>query len=542
MNSKITVKAKRQCDVFVIGAGIAGIMAAISAAEKGANVIIASSSKMFSGSSFYPGTWGLGLIGPVDKSDEDDLINTIKTVGCEVIDYELVKTFVSKINPTLEKIKEMGIKLKQPNNSKEKEFIPCFDHKERNWNGILFDSAKEVFSKKIDELKITRYEFSEVIEIVKDKSSIEGVILIKEGKEIEYIRCKAIVIASGGIGGLFKQRLNTDDVNGLGQSLALKIGCQLVNIEFMQMMPGYINPCPKTIFNEKTFKYVEILDYDGKNILEDIDNYEEKLKIRSTHGPFTSRLVSKDIDYAIFKEGIKEPTGVRVVYKDSIKKNQPEFIRVYFEWLKEKKHLTVDDEINIGIFFHAANGGIKINKCAETDISGVFAAGEVTGGMHGADRIGGLSTANGLVFGKIAGESASKYAQRFNCLDGDEIELSINQVENAEELLIDLQNLMFKYAMIEKSEEGIVEAINLLEDIKSRKFISNNIDIKTLYKTYRLNANLLLAEGILRVLYLRKESRGSHYRKDYPRIDEKMSKKILVRYRGNLKLILNRRY
>lgn len=536
MNSKITVKAKRQCDVFVIGAGIAGIMAAISAAEKGANVIIASSSKMFSGSSFYPGTWGLGLIGPVDKSDEDDLINTIKTVGCEVIDYELVKTFVSKINPTLEKIKEMGIKLKQPNNSKEKEFIPCFDHKERNWNGILFDSAKEVFSKKIDELKITRYEFSEVIEIVKDKSSIEGVILIKEGKEIEYIRCKAIVIASGGIGGLFKQRLNTDDVNGLGQSLALKIGCQLVNIEFMQMMPGYINPCPKTIFNEKTFKYVEILDYDGKNILEDIDNYEEKLKIRSTHGSFTSRLVSKDIDYAIFKEGIKEPTGVRVVYKDSIKKNQPEFIRVYFEWLKEKKHLTVDDEINIGIFFHAANGGIKINKCAETDISGVFAAGEVTGGMHGADRIGGLSTANGLVFGKIAGESASKYAQRFNCLDGDEIELSINQVENAEELLIDLQNLMFKYAMIEKSEEGIVEAINLLEDIKSRKFISNNIDIKTLYKTYRLNANLLLAEGILRVLYLRKESRGSHYRKDYPRIDEKMSKKILVRYRGKFEV------
>lgn len=536
MNSKITVKAKRQCDVFVIGAGIAGIMAAISAAEKGANVIIASSSKMFSGSSFYPGTWGLGLIGPVDKSDEDDLINTIKTVGCEVIDYELVKTFVSKINPTLEKIKGMGIKLKQPNNSKEKEFIPCFDHKERNWNGILFDSAKEVFSKKIDELKITRYEFSEVIEIVKDKSSIKGVILIKEGKEIEYIRCKAIVIASGGIGGLFKQRLNTDDVNGLGQSLALKIGCQLVNIEFMQMMPGYINPCPKTIFNEKTFKYVKILDYDGKNILEDIDNYEEKLKIRSTHGPFTSRLVSKDIDYAIFKEGIKEPTGVRVVYKDSIKKNQPEFIRVYFEWLKEKKHLTVDDEINIGIFFHAANGGIKINKCAETDISGVFAAGEVTGGMHGADRIGGLSTANGLVFGKIAGESASKYAQRFNCLDGDEIELSINQVENAEELLIDLQNLMFKYAMIEKSEEGIVEAINLLEDIKSRKFISNNIDIKTLYKTYRLNANLLLAEGILRVLYLRKESRGSHYRKDYPRIDEKMSKKILVRYRGKFEV------
>ncbi|MDU7015950.1 MAG: FAD-binding protein, partial [Streptococcus mitis] len=95
---------------------------------------------------------------------------------------------------------------------------------------------------------------------------------------------------------------------------------------------------------------------------------------------------------------MKNKNGVTVRYKDSLKNNMPEFIEVYFKWLKENKHLTLDDEINIGIFFHAANGGISINKKAETKVDGLFAAGECTGGMHGADRIGGLSTANGLVF------------------------------------------------------------------------------------------------------------------------------------------------
>lgn len=103
----------------------------------------------------------------------------------------------------------------------------------------------------------------------------------------------------------------------------------------------------------------------------------------------------------------------------------PEFIEVYFKWLKENKYLTPDDEINIGIFFHAANGGISINKKAETKVDGLFAAGECTGGMHGADRIGGLSTANGLVFGKIAGESASRYASSKSLSEKEEVEFAL---------------------------------------------------------------------------------------------------------------------
>ena len=97
MLSKIKLKKSCECDVFVIGAGIAGVMAAIQASQRGAAVIIASSANILSGSSFYPGTWGLGLIGPENKEDEKDLARTIKEVGCDVVDENLVQTFVSNI-------------------------------------------------------------------------------------------------------------------------------------------------------------------------------------------------------------------------------------------------------------------------------------------------------------------------------------------------------------------------------------------------------------------------------------------------------------
>ncbi|EOU1464729.1 FAD-binding protein [Clostridium perfringens] len=535
MREKVKLKKDKECDVFVMGAGIAGIMAAIEASNNGQKVIISSSSNIFSGSSFYPGTWGLGLIGPEDRNDEEDLVKTIKEVGCNVVDEELVETFVKNINPSIDLLKEMGVKLKEANNSGEKEFIPCFDHKNRNWNGILFESAKKVLDHKLKSNKVLEYPFSEVIEIVKENNKIIGVILINSLNKLEFIKCKALVIASGGIGGLFKYRLNTTDITGMGQALALKAGCNLINIEFMQMMPGYIKPCPKTIFNEKTFKYIEARNEEGEDVFKDIENLREKLEKRSTYGPFTSRLDSKDIDYAIFKEFMKNKNGVTVRYKDSLKNNMPEFIEVYFKWLKENKHLTPDDEINIGIFFHAANGGISINKWAETKVDGLFAAGECTGGMHGADRIGGLSTANGLVFGKIAGKSASRYASSKSLSEKEEVEFALYEIEGAEDLILEVQEIMFKNAMIEKSEVGVKNSLLKLEEISKGFVYKKEVNMENLRNSYRLENNILLCKSILKAIDLRKESRGSHYRKDYPNCDKNMDKMIMVELGDDIK-------
>lgn len=120
-------------DVLVIGSGIAGLCAAIEAARTGATVTVASAGKTMSGSSFFPGTWGLGLIGPVNEDDEQDLIDTILAVGGGVADPELVQAFVHGIPQAIDWLEQdLGVELQRPQSAKsaqQKQFIPCFDHK-----------------------------------------------------------------------------------------------------------------------------------------------------------------------------------------------------------------------------------------------------------------------------------------------------------------------------------------------------------------------------------------------------------------------------
>lgn len=536
MKYKVKFKKNRECDVFIMGAGIAGVMAAIQASNNGSKVIIASSSNILSGSSFYPGTWGFGMVSPEDEKDEEDLVDTIIRVGCNVVDENLVKTFVKNINSSKEELIKMGIKLIQPENEDEKEFIPCFDYKKRKWDGLISNSGKKIFEKLLNNENIIKYPFSEVIDIVKTENQVKGVVIINSENILEFISCKALIIASGGIGGLFKYSLNTSDITGSGQALGLKAGCRLTNVEFMQMMPGYVTPRFKTIFNEKTFKYIEATNTNGESVFGNINNIEEKLNLRSTYGPFTSRLYSKDIDYAIFKEFLKDERGVKIKYKKELKNNPPEFIKVYFKWLEENKKLTMDDDINIGIFFHAANGGIYINSNAETNVYGLYAAGECTGGMHGADRIGGLSTANGLVFGIIAGNNASKYAKEIRENRINEIDFEVFNIKEAKTLIKKIQKIMFTNAMIEKNQKGINNAIADLNEIEKNinyEKIINNQDIRY---SFRLLNYLLLSKAILLAIDFRKESRGSHYRSDYPYIDNEMNKLINIELDSKIKV------
>lgn len=515
------------CDILVVGSGIAGISAAIKAAESGASVILTCKGQLFSGSSFYPGTWGLGLIGPANQEDGVDLAETIQSVGCNMATPEMVKTFVSGIHPAIERVRNMGVKLRRADKSAQKEYIPCFDHKHRDWNGIEFDSAREVFSRKLEEQGVKILPYCEVLDLVKAQDRICGAVLAVEGK-LCYAGCKAVVLATGGYGSLFKYHLCTEDVLGNGQYMALKAGCCLVNMEFMQMMPGYISPAPKTIFNERTFRFSEFTKADGTPLPENKEI--QALAVRSTHGPFTCRLPSKVIDLALFNAFTENEEGVSAAYSQEMQQNPPEFVQVYFDWLLQSKGVAMRDVIRIGIFAHAANGGIQTRSDASTGIPGLFAAGEVTGGMHGADRIGGLSTANGLVFGTIAGSSAADYVR--SCETGpEEWEYTAYAAPGCDEALTVLQQTMFRNAMIVRSESGLTEALRTVEELREQitSSLEKSEDIEAVVKTQRFIARCATAESILSAALLRKESRGSHFRIDYPEQDKNQEKQIIIR-------------
>lgn len=292
-------------DVLVIGSGIAGLCAAIEAARAGATVAIACAGKTMSGSSFFPGTWGLGLIGPVDKDDEQDLIDTIQTVGGGVADPELVQTFVHGIPQAIDWLEQdLGVELQRPQSAEsaqQKQFIPCFDHKTRMWRGLTRKPLEDACTAQIDSLGIRLLPRHELIDLVEDTNGkIVGAVLFNQTDErIVTFTAKATIIAAGGTGGLFERSLTSADVLSSSQAIARSHGASLTNIEFMQMMPGFIEPKRNLVFNEKTWRYVK---FDQPVDIADV-KLDDLLEQRSGYGPFTSRLASRAIDLAIDQAG-----------------------------------------------------------------------------------------------------------------------------------------------------------------------------------------------------------------------------------------------
>lgn len=502
-------------DVLVIGSGIAGLCAAIEAACAGATVAVASAGKTMSGSSFFPGTWGLGLIGPVDKDDEQDLIDTIQAVGGGVADPELVQTFVHGIPQAITWLEQdLGVELQHPQNAEsaqQKQFIPCFDHKTRNWRGLTRKPLEDACTTQIESLGIRLLPRHELIDLLEDTNGkIAGAVLYDRANEhLVPMAAKATIIAAGGTGGLFERSLTSADVLSSSQAIALAHGASLTNIEFMQMMPGFIEPKRNLVFNEKTWRYVK---FDQPVDIAD-DKLEDLLEQRSGYGPFTSCMASHAIDLVIDQAGAE---GLALHY-DFPREDVPEFVQTFATWLQDEHGIAPSDEMRVAMYAHAANGGIRIDKTAYTGVEGLYACGEATGGMHGADRIGGLSSANGIVFGRIAGASAARTAQNAPEV-ASKADIALPQdgivTTDAERLTRSLKHTMNTYCMINRTETGLSKALHELESLQDEatalsKPHANDSKIAALA---RLQSQIQLATEMVKAMRKRTESLGSHYR------------------------------
>lgn len=504
-------------DVLVIGSGIAGLCAAIEAARTGATVAVASAGKTMSGSSFFPGTWGLGLIGPVNEDDEQDLIDTIQTVGGGVADPELVQTFVHGIPQAIEWLEQdLGVELQRPQSAEsaqQKQFIPCFDHKTRKWRGLTRKPLEDACMAQIESLGIRLLPRHELIDLLEDSTGrINGALLYDLTRErIVSIAAKATIIAAGGTGGLFERSLTSADVLSSSQAIALAHGASLTNIEFMQMMPGFIEPRRNLVFNEKTWRYAHV----DQPVDIEADKLDDLLEQRSGYGPFTSRLDSRAIDLAIDQAGAE---GMALHY-DFPREDVPEFVQTFATWLQDEHGIAPTDEMRVAMYAHAANGGIKIDKTAYTGVEGLYACGEATGGMHGADRIGGLSSANGIVFGRIAGASAARKA--LNTLkvaaprDAALPQRGLVRTD-AERLTCSLKHTMSTYCMINRTETGLSAALQELEGLRAETaaLSMENAQDSEIAALARLQSQIKLATEMVKAMRRRTKSMGSHNRAD----------------------------
>lgn len=177
---------------------------------------------------------------------------------------ELVQTFVHGIPQAIEWLEQdLGVELKRPQNAEsaqQKQFIPCFDHKTRMWRGLTRKPLEDALTARIESLGIRLLPRHELIDLIEDTNGrITGTVLynLTEDRIVPFAT-KATIIAAGGTGGLFERSLTSADVLSSSQAIALAHGASLTNIEFMQMMPGFIEPKRNLVFNEKTWRYVHV--------------------------------------------------------------------------------------------------------------------------------------------------------------------------------------------------------------------------------------------------------------------------------------------
>lgn len=504
-----------QCDVCVIGSGLAGCLAALEAAEAGGRVCLASTGPLFSGSSFFEGTWGLGCIAPDGPEMAEDLVQTILDVGCGVADEQLVRTFVGAIPNALAGLGNRGAALRMPDASAEREYIPCFDRTHRLWRGLERASLKNVLTRELDEKGVALLSGYILVDIIEEgqaqvgkpaneRGSVVGAVFYDSSKRrFLAVNAAAIVLATGGLGGLWGHHLTRDDCLGSAQAVALAHGEELVNIEFLQIMPTVITPRGPAVFNEKCFRYSEL----------SIGMDRDLLDSRSMHGPFTSRLVSRDVDLALASSS--DPVTVRI---DRLPEAEPEFITTYRTWYEEATGLALETPIELHHFAHASNGGILIDEAGACRLPGLFAAGECTGGMHEADRIGGLASASILVFGRRAGRSAGAYACTHN-RDRHGFSIELEEGAGVEAGAVDraLGEMLDTHALVIRTGDELARAERELAELGR----SGQLPLIT-------RQRILSARAMVAAMYARNESRGAHYRADYPGSDPEQARPLAV--------------
>ena len=412
-----------------------------------------------------------------------------------------------------------------------------------------------------------------VISLLKDGDRVVGCFAYeREHGRFQIYKAKAVVLATGGVGRAYKITSNSWEGTGDGHSLAYHAGAELIDMEFIQFHPtGMVWP-PSVrgiLVTEGVRGEGGILkNSDGKRFMfDDIpDNYKNQTADnpeegwRYTQGDKNARrppeLLTRDhVARCIVrevKEGRGSPHGgvfLDIAWIKEKISNSAEHIKkklpsMYHQFMQLANLDITTTPKEVGPTTHYIMGGIHVDADTQAStVPGLFAAGECASGINGANRLGGNSLSDLLVFGKRAGEYAAKFAKETTAgsVNNDQVEeiahwalepFSREQGENAFAVQHDLQGMMQDLVGIVRTQSEMDEALNGLEGLKERASkvsVTGNVDFNPGWHTALDLRNLLtISEAIARAALERKESRGGQYRDDYPQKDAVWGKKNIV--------------
>jgi len=409
-----------------------------------------------------------------------------------------------------------------------------------------------------------------VTEILKTDDKVSGVLgYWRENGKFVLFQAPAVVLATGGIGKSFKVTSNSWEGTGDGHALALKAGGNLMHMEFVQFHPtGMVwPPSVKGILVTESvrgdggvlknsegkrfmFNYIPAIFKDKyAETEEEADGwYENPDSNRRPPELLPRDEVARAINSEV-KAGRGSPHGG--VFLDVSTRLKPEVIkkRLPSMWHQFKELADVDitkQAMEVGPTCHYVMGGIQVepDTGAATGVPGLFAAGEVAGGMHGSNRLGGNSLSDLLVFGRRAGVGASAYVKSLSAkpkVSEQVIEKALNAAlapfngnsgENPYTVHQELQQVMNDLVGIIRDGSEMRDAITKLEGLKKR---AKNVTVQGerqfnpgWHLSLDLENMLLVSESIAKSALVREESRGGHTRNDFPTMDKNWRPKHVI--------------
>jgi fumarate reductase (CoM/CoB) subunit A len=558
--------SRLSADVLVIGGGGMAGRAAIEACRQGARVTMVmkgefgksgtSAAKVAEAAGYNVAD---GVVDPADTPEEH--YKDILAAAAGTCDERLARIVAEEAPETLRSLTAMGVPFHMDGDH-FLEVTGCFATRPRMH--IIPGHAEPIVAAQRRVILghgVPIHEHTMITSLLVRDGACAGAVGLDARGDLVVFQAAATVLGTGGAGRLFLHNLNPADITGDGYALGYRAGAELVNMEFMQTGPGIIHPVFNTLNAWLLALGPRFTNAQGEEFLERYlpANWSTRqcLEARSGHYPFSVYDGSQYFDIAIQKEltaGRGTPrNGVYLDLSRTREEDIPDTPRgrdarrlygITRGWILKNHGVDIAQQpIQVACFGHAINGGLRIEPSAETTVSCLYAGGETAGGPHGADRLGGNMNLTCQVFGKRAGHSAAERA-RERGVPSAPASLIAAEAERLAgvrarrgslgpgTLKRQIQECMWRHLLVVRSDASLRTCLGEIDRLREEASHLNASGPDQLAGALEVGNLLTVAEIMARAALLRTESRGSHYREDFPRRDDRTWEQSLVTRRS----------